>query len=113
MATNGNVLNAKKGNALNLGHLGGYLTYKFHPDILVYFDTRDELYLNSQAVKDLYATFSNNQSAIPILKKYNVDLVIADYFTDGMNYRDLFYSLEYVPVYLNDRYFIIVPKKNC
>ncbi len=103
--------NSLSGNALNLGHFGGYITYEFYPSIHVFFDTRDELYLNSQAIKDLYSTYNNNQSVIPLLKKYNVDLVIADFLTDGMNYRDLFYSLEYIPVYLNDRYFIVVPKK--
>lgn len=99
------------GNAFNLGHLGAYITYKFYPNILVFFDTRDDLYTNTSAISELYQTFTNNESVIPLLKKYNADMVIADYVTDQMNYHDLFYSLDYVPVYMNDRYFIAVSTK--
>lgn len=99
------------GNAFNMGYLGGYITYKHYPNILVYFDTRDDLYTNSTAIKDLYIAFQNNGSIIPLLKKYGADFVIGDYVTDNLNYRELFYSLNYVPVYLNDRYFIIVSSK--
>lgn len=99
------------GNALNLGHFGGFITYKLYPDVLVFFDTRDELYINSEGLSDLYDTYNNNKSILPLLDKYNIDLVIADYLTDGMNYHDLFYSLDWSIVYLNDRYFVAVPAK--
>jgi hypothetical protein len=99
------------GNAFNQGHFGGYLTYKLYPKVLVFFDTRDELYVDTPALKDLYDVYNKNGSVIPLLKKYQVDLVIADYLTDGFSYEDLFYSLDWSIVYLNDRYFIAVPAK--
>lgn len=98
-----------KGNAFNQNHLGGYLTYNLYPQVLVFFDTRDDLYVDTEALKDLYETFNKNQSVLSLLDKYKIDLVIADYLTDGMNYRDLFYSLDWSLVYLNDRYFLFVP----
>lgn len=101
--------NNLNGNAFNMGHFGGYITYKLYPKILVFFDTRDELYINSPALTDLYNTYNLSRSVLPLLKKYQVDLVIADYLTDGLSYRDLFYSLDWVIVFLNDRYFIAIP----
>ena len=99
------------GKALNMGHFGGYLTYKLYPDLLVFFDTRDDLFTNSQVLADLYQTYNSNLSVIPLIHKYKVDLVMADTLTDGLNYRDLFYSLDWSLVFLQDRYFVMVPTK--
>lgn len=100
-----------RGKALNMGHFGGFLTYKLYPDLLVFFDTRDDLFTGSKILADLYQTYNNSLSVIPLIHKYKVDLVIADTLTDGLNYRDLFYSLDWSLVFLSDRYFIMVPTK--
>lgn len=99
------------GKAFNYTHLGGLLTYKLYPNVSVFIDTRDEVFLETSALKDLYGSFLTGKSIIPLLNKYQIDLVVADFVTDGLSYRDLFYSPDWAIVYYSDRYFVAVPKK--
>lgn len=100
--------NKLSGRAFNYQTVGGYLSYHFYPQILVFYDTRDDLFLDSAIFNDLYSTLVENKSVLPLLDKYHADLVVGDIFTDSLNYRDLFYSPQWALVYFNDRYFIIV-----
>lgn len=101
--------NQLSGKAFNTGHWGAFLTYYLYPKVLVYFDTRDELYLDSIPVRELYTYFLENKPISPLLKKYQIDLVIADKAEDRLNYRDLFYSRDWTIVYMSGQYFVAVP----
>lgn len=98
-----------KGNALNTNVIGAYLTYRLYPNVLVFFDTRDELFVNTPALTDLYSAYNNDLSVSSLLTKYKIDLVVGDYLSDGLNYKDLFYSSNWSLVYFNERYFVFVP----
>lgn len=99
------------GNAFNHIHLGGFLSYRLYPNVLVFYDTRDELFLKTEALKDLYNAYASGKSVLPLLHKYQIDLVIADFITDGLNYRDIFYSPDWAIVFDVDRYFVAIPKR--
>lgn len=103
--------NDLSGKAFNHTHMGSSITYYFYPKILVFYDTRDEVYLETEALKDLYQLFSSGTTILPILNKYNIDLVLGDLVNDNMNYKELFYSKDWAIVFLDDRYFTAVPRK--
>lgn len=102
--------NKLKGKAFNHTHIGAYLTYYLYPDIKVFIDTRDEIFVGSKPLEDLYDTFSLGKNIIPLLYKYQIDLVIGDILTDNLSYRELFYSPNWAIVYFSDRYFIATTK---
>lgn len=99
------------GRAFNHHNLGAYLTFYLYPQVLVFYDTRDDLFLGTPALNDLYSAYSSSSPILPLLSKYQIDLVVGDYVSDGLNYRDLFYSKDWSIVYLSDRYFVAVPAK--
>lgn len=90
---------------------GSFLTYYLYPKNLVYIDTRDDLFLNTEAFEILYQTFNGNLSITPILEKYSVDLVLANPANDNLNYSGLFLSDDWAPVYFDDGYLIVIRKK--
>lgn len=98
------------GRALNTIGFGGFITNRLYPKVLVFLDTRDELFTNSQSLTDIHDAYSLGKGILPLIRKYKVNLVIADYLSDGLNYKDLFYSLDWSLVFLNDRYLVFVPK---
>lgn len=95
------------GRAFNNQQIGGFLTYHLYPDILVYTDTRDDLYLQTPILTNFYDTLASGKNVLSLLEKYNIDLVIAD-LADGIAYRELFYSKEWAPVFLQKHYVIFV-----
>lgn len=96
------------GRAFNYQAVGGWISYYFYPRITVFYDTRDDLFLNSPVFTDLFNTVTTGSSVMPLLAKYHANLIIADIFTDSINYRDVFYSPDWQIVYFNDRYFVAV-----
>ncbi len=99
-----------KGDALNMSAIGAYLTYRLYPNVKVFFDTRDDLFTNTSALSDLYDTFNNDKGVLPLINKYRVNLIVGNYVGDGLNYKDLFYSLDWSLVYFNDGNFVFVLK---
>lgn len=97
------------GRAFNHENLGSFLSYRMYPQIKIFFDTRDDLFVGNPAFTDLYNTQMSGKSILPLLDKYQIDLVVADFFTDSLNYKDLFQSSKWSVVYFNDRYFVAVP----
>lgn len=97
------------GNAFNHQPIGAFLTYNLYPDVKVFFDTRDDLFLDTEALDDLRSIFDGQKSIMPILAKYKVDFVVGD-LNDGLNYQDLFNDSNWQVVYLDDRYFVAIPK---
>lgn len=95
------------GRAFNNQQIGGFLTYHLYPDILVYTDTRDDLYLQTPILTNFYDTLASGKNVLSLLEKYNIDLVIAD-LADGIAYRELFYSKAWAPVFLQKHYVIFV-----
>lgn len=94
------------GNAFANQRIGPFLTYYLYPKVLVFVDTRDELFLNTEVIEDSIK-YRNNFPAL--LEKYQVDLVAGD-LSDGDFYRSLFYSKDWVVVLLYDHYFLIIPR---
>lgn len=99
-----------QGKAFNHVSLGGKLTYYLYPQILVFYDTRDDLFIRSRVWDDLYPVFVNGESILPILDRYKVDLVIGDMASDNLNYAELFNTPDWGVVWQNDRYFLALRK---
>lgn len=99
------------GNAFHHINLGGFLTYNLHPGVKVFYDTRDELYLDTQSHKDLLELTGTGKSILPILEKYKISLVIIGLNTDGFSYQDLLYSKDWSVVYFSDSYLLGVPSE--
>jgi hypothetical protein len=98
------------GRAFNSQRIGAFISYNLYPDVLTYSDTRDDLFLSTDALTDLAATMARQLSIEPLLTKYRADFVIAD-LTDGRSYEPLFYSSRWAPVYAGARYVIFFPKQ--
>ena len=103
--------NNLSGNAFNHINLGGFLSYNLHPQVKIFYDTRDELYLDTQANKDLMGLTGQNANILPFLEKYNIDLVFINLSTDNLPYKDLFYSGNWSIVFYADQYLIAMPTK--
>lgn len=103
--------NGISGRAYNNQRIGAFLSYFLYPKILIFVDTRDELFLPTNVFADYMNIFSRGTSVLPLLEKNKVDLVIGDYLTEGRSYEPLFYSNYWAIVYINDRYFVAVPRQ--
>lgn len=99
--------NHLSGNVFNNQQLGSYLTFYLYPDIKVFVDTRDDLFLPTAVFKDLFS----GKDIRSIIKKYPIDLIVADFADGGSFYQPLFYFPDWTIVYLNGREFVAVTKK--
>lgn len=97
------------GKAFNHSTTGSFLSYELYPEVKVFFDTRDDLFKGNPTFDDLYQAQMTSGSIMPLLDKYQIDIVIADFFTDSLNYKDLFNSGKWSVIYLNDRYIVAIP----
>jgi tetratricopeptide (TPR) repeat protein len=100
--------NRISGRAFHNQQIGAYLSYHLYPDILVFNDTRDDLFIGTQVMNDFSYTFAAGKSVLPLLSKYNIDVVIGD-LADGVSYQPLFYSDDWAVVFIDGTYFIAVP----
>lgn len=104
-----------KGKIFTNQRLGAYISYKLYPENRVFIDTRDDLYLNTDVLDDfsnlLEYSASGKENIVELLDRYQVDVVLGDYLSDGLSMRSLFYDTRWVPVYFTDRYFVAVPVK--
>lgn len=92
--------------------LGSFLEYYLAPESTVYVDTRDDLYLSTGTIQEYFTVFSQEKSVVPLLKKHDVDIVVADVLSEGSSYRPLFYSQFWVPVFLSDRFIVFIKKSS-
>jgi hypothetical protein len=102
--------NGLEGRALNNQQIGAFLTYHLFPEVRVFTDTRDDLFIGTSALTDFSETFAGGNSVLPLLEKYKPDIVVGD-LADGASYQPIFYSDEWAVVYLNETYFIAIPKR--
>ncbi len=81
------------------------LTYELYPKVLVYADTRDELFAESSVLSDFVDLQKGDKNILTLLDKYKAAIVVAD-ITYGKMYEPLLYSSKWALVYASDRYFI-------
>lgn len=96
------------GNILNHPQDGGFLSYYLYPDVHIYADTRDELYLGTKVLEDYYQAIAEKK-VTRLMKGYRIDIVVGD-VSQGDAFRELFYSSDWAPVYLGGRFFIAIPR---
>lgn len=96
------------GRIFNTQRLGGFLSYHLYPRNLIYADTRDELFLETRALVDLEETLPTGKSILPILNKYQIEIVIVD-LSEGISYQPLFYNRNWAIVYMDNRYAVTIP----
>lgn len=99
------------GTAFTNQQVGAFLTYHLYPQIRVYADTRDDLFLGTRALSDFYNTFMARSSVLDLLETYHADIVIGD-LADGASYQPLFYDNRWTVVYMSGHYFIAVKNQN-
>lgn len=97
------------GKVFNHSTTGSFLSYKLYPQVKVFFDTRDDLFKESAALDDLLKSHGSSQSILPLLEKYQIDIVVGDFFNDALNYKELFHSNSWAVVYFDDRFLVAVP----
>lgn len=102
--------NKLSGNVFTNQQTGSYISYHLYPSVLVYSDTRDDLFVNTPILSDFQNTFSTGKNVIPLLNKYRSDIVLADRI-DGKSYQPLLYSKDWSLVYVDDRYLLFVKNK--
>ena len=98
------------GRVFNNQQIGGFLTYHLYPKVLVYSDTRDDLFINTEVIVDFANIFAQQTSVLPLFDKYKIDYIVGD-LADGISYQSVFYSEEWAVVFLEGTYFIAMPKK--
>ncbi len=98
------------GRVFNNQQIGAFLTYHLYPKILVYSDTRDDLFINTSVLPDLENTFLLNRSVLPLLIKYRADFVVGD-ASDGTSYAQLLNNPEWPLIYLDGRFMVFARKQ--
>jgi len=102
--------NKLAGKVYNSQRIGSFLSYHLYPQVLVFYDTRDDLFLGTEALKDLYDTIPKSKSIIPLLEKYKADLAVVE-LTESSSYQPLFISEGWKPVFLAGRYAVVASEK--
>lgn len=98
------------GNVFTNQQTGSYISYELYPKVLVYSDTRDDLFVNTNVLTDFQNTVSRQKNVIPLLTKYRADIVLAD-GADGNSYQPLLYSKDWSLVYVDDKYLLFIPTR--
>lgn len=100
-----------KGNIFADQSFSPYLTFNLFPDVLIYADTRDDLFLGT----NILSTYNNilyfGKELTPILDQYDINAVIGK---PNMGYpiNSLLYSPDWKLVFVNDNYYIFLKETN-
>jgi hypothetical protein len=92
------------GNVFNNQQIGAFLSYYLSPGVKVFFDTRDDLFLNTPVYSDILSMQTN---PLGIIGKYPIDFLVLD-LSESPALQALFYSDTWLPVYLTDTIVIAV-----
>ncbi|MBI3385841.1 hypothetical protein HY031_02020 [Candidatus Gottesmanbacteria bacterium] len=84
--------------------LGSYLSYYLDPDVKVFVDTRDDLFLPTQVFPDIL----DSGSVLTLAQTYGVDQFVLDFADDGPRFQPLLYSRTWVPVFVNNEHLVVV-----
>jgi hypothetical protein len=101
--------NSLKGNVFNTPRIGAFLSYYLAPDIKVFSDTRDDLFVGTGVLEATQAFLSKDASISFLLRKYNIDMIIVS-SSDGTSFRDLIYDPQWALVYYNNPYLMFIPR---
>ena len=96
------------GNTFANQQLAAHLSYELFPKSRVYIDTRDDLFLKTPILGEYLSFLNGSTNIITLLSRHDIDVVAVDFVIDGPIYRPLFYSPQWTPVYLQDRYLIAI-----
>jgi len=88
--------------------VGSYLSFELYPNILVYADTRDDLYIGTSVVNDYFNVISNDKNIMPLISKYNPSIIVAD--LESSSYEPLLYDNNWALIYLDDLDLVFVKK---
>jgi len=94
------------GNVLNTQELGAYLSYYYYPNLLVSYDTRDDLFLKSTILQDM----RKSKNIRMVLSKYKISMVIYDFTSMGNWYEQIITDPEWSLVFFNRQIMLFVPK---
>jgi len=96
-----------EGNVFNTQRIGSFLSYHLYPQIKVFSDSRDDLFVNTTVLQEMGRIIYSQKRMAQLLDSYKVDIVIVD-LTEGGSYPFLLKS-GWVPVYKDSLYLILVP----
>lgn len=102
--------NKLSGRVLNAPRIGSYLSYYLWPEVLVYSDTRDDLFIGTGTLERLNLFLINSANPQYLILKYKINMVIASP-SDGPAFRDFFYDKTRAPVFYDGNYFVIIPRE--
>ena len=92
------------GNVYTSQDLGAYVTWTM-PESKVFYDTRDDLFVDTSVVKDLDTVNNGTMQITKLLDKYQATIVIG---RPHLTYRPLTQSPAWKIVYFKDNYFIAI-----
>lgn len=96
-----------EGNVFNTQRIGSFISYHLYPQIKVFSDTRDDLFVNTTVLQEMGRIFYSQKRMAQLLDSYKIDIVIAD-LTEGGSYPFLLKD-GWIPVYNDSLYLILVP----
>lgn len=102
--------NDLSGNAFNSQRIGSFLSYNFYPQIKVFSDTRDDLFVGLGVLEEMEALLYHNLNITFLLNRYQINTVIAD-ISESSAYQSLFYSPQWKIVFIDDLYVIAIRKE--
>jgi hypothetical protein len=98
-----------EGKVFNTQRLGSYLSYHLSPQIKVFSDTRDDLFVGTGVLEEL-EKFLNTKASLPaLLAKYQADYAVIS-LEDGPAIRGLFYHPIWTAVYSQNNYYIFAKR---
>ncbi len=101
---------AISGRLFNTQRIGSFLSYSLYPQIRVYTDTRDDLFIGTGVLEEIQDLFSKGKDIVPLLASKNVDAVVAD-ISETVSYKGLFSSPDWTVIFVDDIYLVAVPTR--
>jgi hypothetical protein len=96
------------GRVFNTQQIGSFLEYRLNPQIKTFSDTRDELFIGTNALESIIPVLSSGTSLNLVLRKYRIDIVILS-VSDGNSYKDILHDPKWSLVYFDGTYMVFVP----
>jgi hypothetical protein len=96
------------GRVFNTQQIGSFLEYRLNPQIKTFSDTRDELFIGTNALESIIPVLSSGTSLNLVLRKYRIDIVILS-VSDGNSYKDILHDPKWSLVYFDETYMVFVP----
>lgn len=96
------------GRVFNTQQIGSFLEYRLNPQVKTFSDTRDELFIGTNALESIIPVLTSGTSLNLVLRKYRIDIVILS-VSDGNSYKDILHDPRWSLVYFDQTYTIFIP----